>query len=328
MHEKLARRFSLSYKFSLDSLSPNYYRFRADASVMKQGARAYPPNQWAAINDNERGLTLEIDSYQKSISDYAFEKIYFLHVKKIWKTFNDDLPRFHNLIKFYASSIPLLKIPTSLCYLRHLKTLSVRSCALDSLPSELAQMKSLNTLDIARNNFSTLPEVICGIRTLHVLIACSCGITRLPDWLIHSSIKCLQIDDNYITVLPASYFLIYWMHPPVQRYTTDDCQVLILLANPLMTSPKTSKQNIEPFLCKNSDVVPSLVRLAANVCAALIPNIAKRSETLPQELRELFSRNMRECDRCRKKFAFPFKVIRFQSWQVRRSTLFLRKENK
>lgn len=144
------------------------------------------------------------------------------------------------------------------------------------------------------------------------LDASSCGLRELPHWLIHSCVKSLDVADNQITVIPGTYLRIYWIHPARNVYQRGSSQTLFLNKNSLlsptargMRTPKTAS---------------SLLHLAANIVVRDGPSVMKEEYSgkislLPAELREIVS-TVRECDRCKKRFAVPVKTVRFQQWET------------
>ncbi|KAL7603021.1 hypothetical protein Lser_V15G15889 [Lactuca serriola] len=104
----------------------------------------------------------------------------------------NDLDQLQCLEKLSLLSTRITRLPDSICMLKHLKHLNLKSCRLlEELPKDLGQVECLEKLSLLSTGIRRLPDSICMLRRLRSLKVRSCLLLEeVPDDI--GQIACLE----------------------------------------------------------------------------------------------------------------------------------------
>ncbi|KAI3827241.1 hypothetical protein L1987_01313 [Smallanthus sonchifolius] len=121
-----------------------------------------------------------------------------------------NLWQLENLEKLSLWMKEIKHLPDSICMLKHLKYLSLKSCLLlEQLPMDLGRLEFLEELRLKDCiSLRDIPNSICNMKFLKFLSLPNCiRVEKLPEELGHlECLKGLRIDGTGITHLPESMF--------------------------------------------------------------------------------------------------------------------------
>lgn len=136
------------------------------------------------------------------------------------------LERLESLEELTLSIEDIEHLPDSICMLKYLKSLELKSCLLlEQLPKDLGRLECLEKLCISDCiSLRDIPDSICNLKHLKYLHLCYCIlVTRLPEELGRLELKELNIEGTGITHLPQSIFqskglFIVWSRKRLKEY--------------------------------------------------------------------------------------------------------------
>ncbi|CAH1416309.1 unnamed protein product [Lactuca virosa] len=104
----------------------------------------------------------------------------------------NDVDQLQCLEKLSLLSTRIKRLPDSICMLKHLKHLNLKSCRLlEELPKDLGQVECLEKLSLLSTGIRRLPDSICMLRRLRSLKVRSCLLLEeVPDDI--GQIACLE----------------------------------------------------------------------------------------------------------------------------------------
>ena len=190
------------------------------------------PNEWhstrlkvlnMADNSLGRGSTLNVLSNLPSLQTLdlsgnslgAFPTVfqdlkYLRHLNlsnNALEEFPDSMQMIQTLETFAASACSISNFPSFLLKLRKIKAIKLDGNKIKYIPNDWESV-SLQTLDLANNKELYISsDTLAGVERLEDLILSSCGLTEMPELVLHVAILgTLDLDNNPITKISEDVF--------------------------------------------------------------------------------------------------------------------------
>ena len=140
-----------------------------------------------------------------------------------------DLKHLRNLI---LTNNSLQEIPESMQTIQTLETFTASACGLSKFPSFLLRLQKIRVINLGGNKIKHIPNVwasaslveldlannkelqissdaLAGVKRLEDLILSSCGLTEIPELVLHVAVlRTLDLDNNPITKIPEELYKV------------------------------------------------------------------------------------------------------------------------
>ncbi|XP_030546483.1 disease resistance protein RPV1-like [Rhodamnia argentea] len=187
------------------------------------------PATFEAVNLHLKNLVILDLSGSKVNQDWGWSRIQMPRLKVLNLTGCDEMlitPNFSGYplleMLILEGCSQLVKIDPSVCRLRSLVSLNVRSCSnLSMLPQGIGDMESLKELLIDGTSIHEIPESIARLKKLETLGASNCySLIKLPLSIRLEALSMLLLDNAKIFELPDSIGSLV----KLKRLSLRDCQ--------------------------------------------------------------------------------------------------------
>lgn len=114
---------------------------------------------------------------------------------------SDSIKRITSLKEILISDANLYHFPSFICRSKHLGTVSLINCKIDSMPEDLQWMENLKVLNLEGNNIKEVPGWLRNCKNLEVLILKNNKIDNFSEFLaMMPNLQFLDITNNQLTL--------------------------------------------------------------------------------------------------------------------------------